>query len=171
MNAARVSPFAVKRKHLVELLIIKERIKDEDTDEIIEKFYFTTIKSLLRLFWGSKCDRGLYYCKNYYCSFRSKEKLEKVHTPLCVHNENELTVMPKKNKNNIITVKDFHMQTMQPFMIIADFETYTIKLNQIKPYLFGMFAHCVFDENNNELTHFTGTNCLDKFFVHLKWTC
>ena len=84
-----------------------------------------------------------------------------------MHNENELTVMPKKNKNNI-TVKDFHMQTMQPFMIIADFETYTIKLNQIKPYLFGMFAHCVFDENNNELTHFTGTNCLDKFFVHLK---
>ena len=76
--------------------------------------------------------------------------------------------MPEKNKNDIVKFKDFHMQTMQPFMIIADFETYTNKLNQIKPYLFVMFTHFVFDENNNELTHFTSKNCLDKFFVHLK---
>ena len=61
------------------------------------------------------------------------------------------------------------MQAMQPFMIIAYFETYTNKVNQIKPYLFGMFTHCVFDENNNELAHFTGKNCLDKLFVHLKY--
>ena len=53
------------------------------------------------------------------------------------------------------------MQTMQPFMIIANFETYTNKLNQMKPYLFGMFTHCNLDENNNELTYFTGKNCLD----------
>ena len=32
-----------------------------------------------------------------------------------------------------------------------------------------MFTHCIFDENNNELSHFTGKNCLDKFFVHLKY--
>ena len=93
INDARVSPFD----------------KDKDTDEIIEISYFTTIKSLLRLFWGSKCDKGLYYCKNCYCSFKSKEKLEKVHTPLCVHNENVLTIMPQKNKNDIVKFKDFHM--------------------------------------------------------------
>ena len=61
------------------------------------------------------------------------------------------------------------MQTTQPFMIIADFETFTNKLNQIKPYYFGMFTHCIFDKNNNELSYFTFKNCLDKFFVHLKY--
>ena len=61
------------------------------------------------------------------------------------------------------------MQTMQPFMIIADFETFSNKLNQIKPYSFGMFIHCIFDENNNQLSYFTIKNCLDKFFVHLKY--
>ena len=35
-------------------MIIKEKITDEDTDEIIEKSYFTTIKSLSRLFCGSR---------------------------------------------------------------------------------------------------------------------
>ena len=55
------------------------------------------------------------------------------------------------------------MQKIQPFMIIVDFETYKNKLNQIKPYSFAIFTHCIFDENNNELSYFTGKNCLDKF--------
>ena len=50
---------------------------------------------------------------------------------------------------------------MQPFMIIDDFETYTNKLNQIKPYSFAMSADCVFNENNNKLIHYTGKDCLD----------
>ena len=62
-----------KKKHLVELLIIKEKIKDENTNEIIEKSHYTVIKNLSTLFRGSKYDKGLYYCKQCYCSFRSKE--------------------------------------------------------------------------------------------------
>ena len=58
---------------------------------------------------------------------------------------------------------------MQAFMIIADFERYTNKLNQIKPYLFAMCTYCVFNENNNKLTHYTGKDCLDEFFNDL--TC
>ena len=165
----RVSTYTLKRKHLVELLIIKEKTKYEDTNEIIEKSHFTTIKNLSRLFRGSKYDKGLHYCKKCYFSFKSKEKLEKIHIPLCADNENVLTIMPEKVKNDIIKFKDFQTMTMQPFMIIADFETNTNKLNQIKPYSSGMFTHCVFDENNNELTHFTGKNCLDKFFIHLEY--
>ena len=46
--------------------------------------------------------------------------------------------MPEKNQNNIVKFGDYHSKTMQPFMIIADFEIYTYKLNQIKPYL-----HCL----------------------------
>ena len=65
--------------------------------------------------------------------------------PLCIDNENILTIMPEKYKNNIVKFKDFHMQTTQPFMIITDFETYTNKLNQIKSYSFAMFTHFVFD--------------------------
>ena len=152
----RVSHYALKRKHLVELLIIKEKTEDEGTNEIIEKSYFTTIKNLSRLFRGSKYDKGLHYCKKYYCSFKSEEELEKINIPLCTDNGHVLTIMPEKNKIDIVKFKDFHMQTMQPFMIIADFETYTNKLNQIKPYSFRMFTRCISDESNNELTYFTG---------------
>ena len=52
---------ALKRKHLAELLIIKDKIKDIDTNKNIEKAHFTTIKSISRLFRGSKYDKGLYY--------------------------------------------------------------------------------------------------------------
>ena len=151
----RVSHYALKRKYLVELLIIKEKTEDEGTNEIIEKSYFTTIKNLSRLFRGSKYDKRLHYCKKCYCSFKSEEKLEKIHIPLCTDNGHVLIIMPEKN-NDIIKLKDFHMQTMQPFMIITDFETYIKKLNQIKPYSFRMFTHCIFDENSNKLTYFTG---------------
>ena len=151
----RVSHYALKRKHLVELLIIKEKTEDEGTNEIIEKSYFTAIKNLSRLFRGSKYEKRLHYCKKCYCSFKSEEKLEKIHIPLCTDNGHVLIIMPEKN-NDIIKFKDFHMQTMQPFMIITDFETYIKKLNQIKPYSFRMFTHCVFDENSNKLTYFTG---------------
>ena len=32
-----------------------------------------------------------------------------------------------------------------------------------------MFTHCIFNEDNNELTCYTGKNCLDNFFTHLKY--
>ena len=105
----------------------------------------------------------MYYCKKSYCSFKSNEKLGKIQMPLCIDNENILTIMPEKYKNNIVKFKDFHMQTTQPFMIITDFEAYTNKLNQIKSYSFAMFTLCVFYEDNNQLTCFTAKNCLEKF--------
>ena len=71
----RVSPYALKRKHLVELSIIKDR----------ENAHFTTMKSVSRLLHGSKYDKRLHYCKNCYCSFMSEEKLNSKHTlmPKC----------------------------------------------------------------------------------------
>ena len=53
-------------------------------------------KNLGRLFRGSKYDKGLYYCKKCYFSFKSKEKLEKIHIPLCTDNKNVLTITSKK---------------------------------------------------------------------------
>ena len=94
----RVAPYALKRKHLVELLIIMHYI------------------------------------------------------PLCTNVENVLTIILELNKNDAVKFRDYHMQKMQPFMIIADYETYTNKLNQIKPYSFVMFTHCIFNESNNKFT-------------------
>ena len=54
-------------------------------------------------------------------------------------------------------------------MIIADFETYTNKLIQIRPYSFAMFTHCIFNESNNKLTYFTGKDCLNEFFNDLTY--
>ena len=74
----RVSPYALKRKHLGELLVIKDK----------EKTHFTTIKSISILLHGSKYDKGLYYCKKCYCSFKSEEKLNYTRKPLCNNLEN-----------------------------------------------------------------------------------
>ena len=97
MKDIRASPYALKRKHLVELLTIKDKVKDEDTNNIIEKTHFTTIKSTSRLFRGSKYDKGMYYSKKCYCSFSSEEKLENIHIPLCTNVESFFTIMPEKN--------------------------------------------------------------------------
>ena len=88
----------------------------------MKKKHYTTIKSISRLFRNSKYDKGLYYCKKCYCSFRSNKKLEKIHIPLCTNKENSLWIMPEKGKNVIVEFKDFHMQTIQPFMAIVSFE-------------------------------------------------
>ena len=64
--------------------------------------------------------------------------------------------MHEKNENDIVKFRDYHMQKMEPFMIIANFETHANKLNQIKPYSFAMVAHYTFNENNNKVTYFTG---------------
>ena len=50
--------------------------------------------------------------KNAIFPLNQQKKLEKIHIPLCTDNKNALTIMPKKNKNEIIKSKDFHMQTM-----------------------------------------------------------
>ena len=81
----------MKRKHLVELLIIKDK----------ENTHFTTIKSISRLLRGSTHDSGLHYCKKCYCSFKSEEKLNYIDKPLCVNADsvnNLLTKMPQKIK-------------------------------------------------------------------------
>ena len=75
--------------------------------------------------------------------------------------------MPEKNKNDTVKFRDYHMQKIQPFMIIADLQICTNKLNQIKPYSFAIFTHYIVNESNNKLTYFTGKDCLDKFFDHL----
>ena len=152
-----VSPYALKRKDLVELLIIKDK----------ENTHFTTIKNISRLLQGSKYDKGLYYCKKCHFSLKSEEKLNYAHIHLCTNVKNVLTIMPEKNKNDTVKFRDYHMQKMKPFMIIADFEKNTNKLNQIKPYSFAIFTHSIFNINNNELTYFIGKDCLDEFFDHL----
>ena len=70
INDVRVSPYALKRKHLVELLIIKDKINGIS--------HYTTIKNLSRLFRNCKYDEELNYCKKCYCSFRSNKELEKI---------------------------------------------------------------------------------------------
>ena len=156
----RISPYALKRKDLIELMIIQDK----------EKAHFTAIKSIPILLKGSKHDKGLYYCKKCYCTFQSEEKLyiENIHIPLCTNTENVLT-MSEKNKNDILKCRDYHMQAIQLFMSIANFETYTNKLNQIKQYSFAMFTYCIFNENNNKLTKYTGKDCLDEFFNDLTY--
>ena len=54
-------------------------------------------------------------------------------------------------------------------MIIADFETYTDKLNQIKTKFTCNVCPFYFSESNNKLTHYTGEDCLDDCFNDLTY--
>ena len=47
----KISPYALKRKHLVELLIIKDKSKDIDTNKIIEKNTFCNNKKHIKIIW------------------------------------------------------------------------------------------------------------------------
>ena len=85
--------------------MIKDKIKDIDTNEVIEKTHFTTIKSISRLFRGSKYDK--WFCKEYYSSFQWEEKLEDIQIPLCTDVENVLTVIPEKNE--FVKFRDYDM--------------------------------------------------------------
>ena len=110
-----MSPHGLKRKHLFELLVIKEKVT-KDTNEIIEKKkqkHFTTIKNISRLFRGLKYDKGMYYCKKCYCSFSSEQKLNHSHILLCSNVENVLTIMPEKNKNDTVKFRDYQIQAIQ----------------------------------------------------------
>ena len=64
-NDVRISLHATQRKHLVELLIIRDG----------ENKHFFTISNISRLLPGSKHDRGMHYGKICYCSFRIIETL------------------------------------------------------------------------------------------------
>ena len=75
--------------------------------------------------------------------------------------------MPQKNKNNTVKFRDFLIQAMDPYMIIADFETN--KLNQIKTSLFAMFTHCILNGNSNKLTHYSCKDWLNEFFNDLTY--
>ena len=67
----------------------------------------------------------------------------------------------RKNKIDIKKFKNFYMQAIQPSIIIADFETSTNSPNRVKPYSFAMVTYCIYDINNNKLSHYTGNNCLN----------
>ena len=144
ISDVRISPFAMQRKYLVELLIIRDG----------EKEHYLSIRNISRLLHGSNYDRGMYCFKKCYCSFRTPEILNKKHISLWTDNEKALKIMPKRGKNDIVKFKDHCMKLLQPFMIIADFETYTDLLGYIKPYSFPMFTHCIFDNEKTLATRF-----------------
>ena len=79
------------------MLIINDKIKDIS--------HYTVISNLSWLFRGSKYDKGLHYSKKVIVLLN----LEKIHTPLCVDNENVLTIMPERVINSIVKFKDYHM--------------------------------------------------------------
>ena len=158
----RTSPHTYKRKHLVELLIIKDKIRDEITDEIIERKHYTTIMNIYALFRNSKSDNKFEYCRKCYTEFENHTYLD-IHIPTCT-GKSILPRMPEKGKNDIIEFRDFRMLTMMPHMLIGDFETHTDESGEIKSYSFALLTQCMFNKTKNKLSYYTGNNCLEEFF-------
>ena len=86
LSDVRISPFDGKRKYSLNFLIIR----DGDNE------HYLAIRSISRLFHGSKYDKGVYYCEKCYCSFRSIKELNEKYIPLCSDEEKSLKIMPKK---------------------------------------------------------------------------
>ena len=147
----------MQRKHLVEILIIRDAEKD----------YYLSIRNISRLSHGSKYDRGMYYCKKCYCSFKTPEILNNKHMLLCTDIEKALTIMPKKDTNDVVKFKDNYRELLQPFMIISDSETSTNQSGISKPYSFVMFTHCMLDDEKTIATRYRGRNIFHKFFDSL----
>ena len=154
----RLSKHEGQREYTVNLLVITEG----------DKKHCLCVRSISRLFRGSLYDRSMYYCDKCNSSFRAEKELNEKHLPICSYDEEKsLKVLPTEDKNDVIKFKDYHMKLMQSFMITFDFETYTNQYGNILPYSFTMFTHCIFNNEKNQLTKYTGGNVLDKFFEHL----
>ena len=146
-----------------------------------EKRHFTSVRSETRLFRGvfSKHHND-YYCLNCTYSYRTENALKKQER-LCLNNKDCLVKLPFKNQRILKYEKDMR-SVKAPHMIYLDFEcllknikdrtnineeeSYQIKKNLHVPCGYGLLLVRSYDENL--LTHYRGTDCMENSVKSLK---
>ena len=68
-----------------------------------------------------------YYCFNCLHGFMKKETLQN-HEDICRKNQTQLLSFPEKPKDQVFHLRGFHKKHPMPFIIYADFECYTEKI-------------------------------------------
>ena len=122
-----------------------------------------------------------FYCLNCFCSYSTKNKLEK-HKKICENHDYCHVEMPTKD-NNIIKYNHGEKPIKMPFTIYADFEclfekmstcqndsnkSSTTKINKHTPPGYLIFTNCSFDESKNKISYYRGDDCMKKFYKDLR---
>ena len=154
----------VKEKH-VNLLLIKED----------EKSHYCLIRNFSRLMaHRSKYCRKAHYCFNCLHGFTAKRILDR-HTELCYKQMLQKIVFPDKEKT--VKFKNIRNQLRVPFVIYADFECYTEKVDNPatnrtnttpyqhhKPSGFSYMVVSAKEEYTKAPVVYRGSNVVDTFF-------
>ena len=147
-----------------------------------EKWHYLVVKNLSRLLRGITSNHNAnFYCLNCFCSYCTKNKLEK-HKKICENHDYCHVEMPTKD-NNIIKYNHGEKSIKMPFTIYADLEcllekvdtcendpnkSQTTKINKHIPSGYSIFTHCSFDESKNKLNCYRGDDCMEKFCKDLR---
>ena len=149
-----------------------------------EKWHYLVVKNLSGLLRGITSNHNAdFYCLNCFCSYSTKNKLEK-HKKICESHDYCHVEIPT-NKNNIIKCNHGEKSIKMPFTIYADLEcllekidtcendpnkSYTTKINKHIPSGYSIFTHCSFDESKNKLNYYRGDDCMENFLQRFKRT-
>ena len=147
-----------------------------------EKWHYLVVKNLSGLLRGITSNHNAdFYCLNCFCSYCTKNKLEK-HKKVCENHDYCHVEMPTKD-NNIIKYNHGEKSIKMPFTIYADLEcllekvdtcendpnkSQTTKINKHIPSGYSIFTHCSFDESKNKLNCYRGDDCMEKFCKDLR---
>ena len=113
---------AYNRRHEVDLLLLSDG----------EKRHYCLIKSLSRLVSGqvSKHEREKYICRRCINPFNTKERLHE-HLESCSKHDAVKTKLPQEG--SALKFKHFFMSMRVPFVVYADFESFTQQLGTSQP--------------------------------------
>ena len=147
-----------------------------------EKWHYLVVKNLSGLLRGITSNHNAdFYCLNCFCSYCTKNKLEK-HKKICENHDYCHVEMPTKD-NNIIKYNHGEKSIKMPFTIYADLEcllekvdtckndpnkSQTTKINKHILSGYSIFTHCSFDESKNKLNCYRGDDCMEKFCKDLR---
>ena len=142
-----------------------------------EKWHYLVVKNLSELLRGITSNHNAdFYCLNYFCSYSTKNKLEK-HKKIC-ENHDYCHVETATKDNNIIKYNHGEKSIKIPFTIYADLEcllekmspcqndpnkSSTTKINKHTPSGYSIFTNCSFDESKNNISYYRGDDCMKKF--------
>ena len=172
INIAYISKHNLTREKQIILLMITNG----------EKWHYLVVKNLSGLLRGITSNHNAdFYCLNCFCSYSTKNKLEK-HKKIC-ENHDYCHVEINTKDNNIIKYNHGEKSIKMPFTIYADLEcllekidtcendpikSYTTKINKHIPSGYSISAHCSFDESKNKFNYYRGDDCMEKFYKDVR---
>ena len=147
-----------------------------------KKWHYLAVKSLPALFRGKTSKHaGDFYCLNYFCLYRTKNKLKK-HKKVCENHDYCYVEMPEED-NKILKYNQGDKSMKVPFIIYADLESLlekmntchnnhekssTTKINKHTPSGYSLFTQCPFDTTKNKFDYYRGKNCMKNFCPNLR---